>query len=189
MGHHNETSVKHEVEGVMKKNIVLGLFLSLILAVPTMAGQQKPLPVGDLEVSADSLGPVVLGQSIEFMLRDGTYVSGKVIRANREEIAVDVKKSEPKARVHGANAIIPTTDISVVYMKKSGSVAAPVALGIVGGVLGLIGGAYVGYAMDSGPIAAIGAIGVAAGGATGGAMLGRAAVRKTLTIAVTAPIK
>ncbi len=173
----------------MKKSVVFGLFLSLILAVPTMAGQQKPLPVGDLEVSADSLGPVVLGRSIELMMRDGTYMSGKVTRSSREEIAVDVKKSEPKGRVRGAKAVIPTADISMVYMKKSGTVAAPIALGIAGGVLGFMGGFYVGYLMNSEPMAAIFSLGSAAGGATGGAMLGRQAVRKTVTIAVTAPTK
>jgi hypothetical protein len=173
----------------MKKSLVFGLFLSLTLAVPTMAGQQKPLPVGDLEVSADSLGAIVLGQSIEFMMRDGTYISGKVIRSNREEIAVDVKKSEPKGRVRGAIAVIPTADISIVYMKKSGTVAAPIALGIAGGVLGFIGGFYVGYRMDSEAMAGILSLGSAAGGATGGAMLGRQAVRKTVTIAVTVPDK
>jgi len=173
----------------MKKSVVFGLFLSLFLAVPTMAGQQKPLPVGDLEVSADSLGSLVLGKSIELMMRDGTYVSGKVTRSSREEIAVDVKKSEPKGRMRGANAAIPTADISIVYMKKSGTVAAPIALGIAGGVLGFIGGAFAGYEMNSGPMVAILGLGAAAGGATGGAMLGRQAVRKTVTIAVTAPTK
>jgi hypothetical protein len=174
---------------VMKKSVVFGLFLSLILAVPTMASQQKPLPVGDIEVSADSLGPVVLGQSIEFMMRDGTYVSGKVTRANREEIAVDVKKSEPKGRIRGANAVIPTADISIVYMKKSGTVAAPIALGIAGGVLGFIGGFYIGYRMNDETAAGIFSLGSAAGGGTGGALLGRYAVRKTVTIAVTEPTR
>ena len=173
----------------MKKSVVFALFLSLILAVPTMAGQQKPLPVGDLEVSADSLGPVVLGHSIEFMMRDGTYVSGKVARSSREEIAVDVKKCEPKGRVSGANAVIPTADISIVYMKKSGTIAAPIALGIAGGVLGLIGGEFVGYKMSSAAMEVSLGLVAAAGGATAGAMLGHQAVRKTVTIAVTAPAK
>jgi hypothetical protein len=173
----------------MKKNMALGTFLLLILAVPTLAGQQKPLPVGDLEVSADSLGPVVLGQSIEFMMCDGTYVAGKVIRANREEITVNVKKSEPKGRVLGANAVVPTADISVVYMKKSGTPAAPIALGVTGGVLGFIGGFYLGYVMNDETAAAIFSLGSAAGGATAGAMLGREAVKKRVTIAVTAPIR
>jgi hypothetical protein len=173
----------------MKKSVALGLFLSLILSVPTMAGQKTPLPVGDLEVSADSLGPVILGRSIELMLRDGTYVSGKVTRSTRVEIAVDVKKSDPKGKVHGANAVIPTADISMVYMKKSGNPAAPVALGVVGGVLGFIGGCYVAYQMDSEPAAVILGIGSAAAGAAAGALIGREVVKKTVTIAVSSATK
>jgi hypothetical protein len=175
--------------GIMKKRVVYELFLSLILTVPSMAEQQAPLPIGDLDISADSLGPVVLGRSIKLMMRDGTYVSGKVTRSTREEITIDVKESEPKGKVSGANAVIPTTDISIVYMKKSGGLAAPVALGVVGGMLGFIGGCYVAYRMDSGPMAFVLGIGSAVGGATSGALIGREAVRKTITIAVLAPTK
>ena len=46
-----------------------------------------------------------------------------------EEIFVDVKKCEPKNRVRGANVSIPAEYVAVVYLKKSGTVAAPVALG------------------------------------------------------------
>ena len=173
----------------MKKGVVYGLFLSLILAVPSIAGQQAAPPIGDLEISADSLGPVVLGRSIKLMMRDGTYVSGKVVRSTREEITIDVKESEPKGKVRGANAVILTADISVVYVKKSGSLAAPVALGVVGGLLGFIGGCYVGYRMDSGPMSFALGLGSAVGGATGGALIGREAARKTVMIAVSAPAK
>ena len=173
----------------MKKTTALGLCLYLILSVPAMARQQKPLPLGDLDISADSLGSMVLGQSIELMLHDGTYVAGKVIKASREDITVNVKKCEPKGRVTGSNAIMQTADISMVYMKKSGNVAAPVALGIVGGGLGFVGGVYVGYRMDSVPAAWTFGLAAATGGAAAGAIGGREAVRKKVAIAVTAPSK
>jgi hypothetical protein len=53
----------------------------------------------------------------------------------------------------------------------------------------VMGQAPSGYEMNSEPMAAILSLGSAAGGATGGAMLGHQAVRKTVTIAVTAPAK
>lgn len=60
-----------------------------------MAEQQARLPIGDMEISADSLGPLVLGRSIKLMLRDGTYVSGK---DRRTEIGVNVPAPERRVR-------------------------------------------------------------------------------------------
>ena len=106
-----------------------------------------------------------------------------------EEIFVDVKKCEPKNRVRGANVSIPAEYVAVVYLKKSGTVAAPVALGVVGGVLGFVGGAYMGFRLDDETAAVILSFGSAAGGATAGAMLGREAAKKRVAIAFTAPIR
>jgi hypothetical protein len=168
----------------MKKSVVLGLCLYLTAAFPAMALQEGRLPLGDLEVAADSLGAMVLGQSIELMTRDGSYASGKVVKASRETICLNVKRAEPKGWVSGSEALIQTDRIATVYTKRSGNVGAPIALGIAGGVLGFLGGTYVGYRLDSAPVCVFAGIGAAALGATGGAYAGSEAVRKRIAITV-----
>ncbi len=168
----------------MKKYIAVSLCFCLVAAVPLMASEQKPLPVGDLQVSADTLGAVVLDQNIKLMMRNGTYVEGKVLRTSREEIVMNVKKSEPKMQFRGSEASLKTADIASVYMKKNGPVAAPVALGVIGGILGFVGGAMVGYASDSVGVSLLAGIGGAAGGASLGAYGGRQAAKKTVSINV-----
>jgi hypothetical protein len=73
----------------------------------------------------------------------------------------------------------------VVYLRKSGSIAGPVALGVVGGFLGAAASAYLIQDAESsmGPFTVF--IGGTVGGAAGGALLGREIVKKTVTIAVT----
>lgn len=169
---------------IMKKHLAVILCVCLGIPLPALAQEGRSLPLGDLQVSADTLGSTVLGENVKLMMRDGTYVEGKVIRAGREEIVMQVKKSEPRGRVKGAEAALKTSDIATLVMKKNGSVAAPVALGIVGGILGLIGGSYAGYRTDSAPIMLVGMLGGAAGGAALGAYGGHEAVKKTITISV-----
>jgi hypothetical protein len=168
----------------MKRNIAIVLCVYLAVAVPAVAQERQPLPLGDLQVSADTLGSVVLGENIKLMMRDGTYVEGKVIRAGREEIVMQVKKSEPKGRVHGPEAGLATSDIATVHMRKNGSVAAPVALGVLGGIAGLFAGAFASYHSHSNSVVAVSMMGFAAGGAAGGAYAGHEAAKKTVTISV-----
>lgn len=168
----------------MKKSLAVSLCVGLIMALPAMALEQRSLPSGDLQISADTLGSVILGEKVKLMMRDGTYLEGKVLRASREEIVMQVNKSEPKGRVQGAEAVLKTSEIGTVSMKKNGSVAAPVALGVVGGILGFLGGSFAGYASNSDSAMVVGAIGGAAGGASLGAYAGREAARKTVTISV-----
>jgi hypothetical protein len=179
----------HIKEAFMKK--ILSLYLSLCLSVtaPLWAQQPKPQsPAGSagesLEVGSESLGAVVLGQKVQLMMRDGTYVAGKVIRSDRDEIRLRVDKSEPSGRVRGPEATLRTSEISVIYFKKNGTVALPVVLGVVGGFGALYGAAFAAQNVPSlGGYLGI-CLASAAGGATGGALLGREVGRKTLTINV-----
>jgi hypothetical protein len=169
---------------IVKKRIAIVLSVCLIMAVPAMALEQRSLPLGDLQVSADTLGSVVLGQNIKLMMRDGTYMEGKVIRTSREEIIMQVKKCEPKGRVQGAEVGLQTSDIATVCMKKNGSVVAPVALGVLGGILGLYAGAYAAYRSCDEGVLLLGMLGGATAGASAGAYAGHEAAKKTITVSV-----
>jgi len=71
----------------------------------------------------------------------------------------------------------------MVYMKKNGSVTAPIALGVVSGFLGALGAGYAAWnACSSGACATTLVVAGMAGGATAGAYAGREAVKKTITI-------
>jgi len=145
--------------------------------------QKRLLGASDLELNPGAVGAVVLNEKVKIMTRDGGYIEGKVLQASRDKLVLDVSKAEPK-RIRGQSAI-STDDIAVVYMKKNGSVAAPVALGVVGGFLALIGSSYAAYESNSGPMGAFMVIGGTAAGAAAGAYAGREAAKKTLTISVT----
>jgi len=169
----------------MKKDISLVLVVLMILSVPAAAEQARPKPYGDLQLSSDALGAIVIDKTIEIMMRDGTYVRGEVTYATQYELFVNVKKCEPKGRYKGPEAVIRSSDIAVVQMRQNGTIAAPVALGVLGGILGAVGASYVAYSanMQAASSVMLFSLG-AAGGATCGALLGRKATKKTVTINV-----
>jgi hypothetical protein len=147
----------------------------------------KTLIENSSEIDSESLGAMILGKNIKLMMRDASYLEGKVLRAGRQEILVHVKKSEIRGsavKIHNNEALLCTSDIGAVYIRKSGSVAAPVALGVIGGVLGVMGSVYALQDMRSEAAAWTILIGLTAGGATGGALLGREAAKKTVTVDV-----
>ena len=173
----------------MKNGIVFLLFVLLVLPARIVAGQGssgRAMPQGHstLRVSPNSLAPLVEDQGVRMMLRDGTYVEGKVVYATEETLTVKVKHSEPAGRLKKGENAIRTSDISVVYLKKRGPIALPIALGVAGGFGGAIVGAYAGYATGSpSGLVALG-IGMTSVGATCGALLGAEAAKKTVTISV-----
>ena len=175
----------------MAKNPILVVAVMVLLVTSGVAaGQNAALPEGhknELRVSSDSLGAMVLDKKIKLMMRDGTYVEGNVVQVSGDAITLKVKKSGPKNRFQGKEATIPTSDIGAVYLRKEGTVAAPIALGIGCGFLGAIVSAYAlrNTSGTAGPVTAF--IASTTGGAIGGALLGREAVKKTVTINVLQP--
>ena len=176
----------------MKKQIAVMLSLLIAFTFPAAAGQKaasQPSPASGstLSVRPVALGPLVENQSIKMMLKDGTYIEGKVLAAMEDILMLNVKHSEPQGRLKKGESPIQTRDISVVYMKKNGPIALPIILGVAGGFGGLLAGTYAGYQADSyGATLGMG-IGLAAAGATGGAYLGSEAAKRTVTINVTTP--
>jgi len=175
----------------MDRKTALLLIMSITLAVPLPAAEktQTVVPQRDrnsLTVTPGLLGGMVIDRKVRLMMRDGTYVEGKVLKVSETELTLRVKKSEPKGRVPKPEATIPTADIGVVNLYKGGTIAVPIALGIVGGFLGGMAGAYAGNDIHSeGGYAAVVLLGMA-GGATGGAVLGSEAAKKTIVINVAA---
>ncbi len=145
--------------------------------------QRHLVASGHLELSPNALGAVILNEKIKAMTRDGGYVEGKVVQATEDSLIIDVSKSEPKRRFIGESRI-PTADIAVVYIKKSGGVGAPVGLGVIGGFLALLGTTYAAVHSNSGPLGALLVIGGTSAGAALGAYAGSELVKKTITINV-----
>ncbi len=175
----------------MKRATVLLLISWLVGANPVICEPQRTLKTSGsgnntLQVSSESLGPHILNQNIELMTRDGTYVKGKVLRASKDEITLEMKKVVPKNRISGREATLRAADIAVINMQKAGSRAWPIALGILGCMMAggaLAGGVDPNSASGAGATAAL-VFGAMAVGATGGAMLGKRLARKTVVINV-----
>jgi len=173
----------------MKKGIVVLLSILMVMSAPAVAGQkpkeQPPRAENpNLSVRPWALAPLVEDQNIKMMLRDGTYVEARVLHASEDTLGLKVKRSEPAGKLKKGEFSIPTREIAVVYFKRKGNVAWPVALGVAGGIGGILAGSYAGYETDS-PTATIAlGIGLAMAGAVGGALLGGEAAKKTVTINV-----
>ena len=171
----------------MYKKLMSSVVLAiLILSSSSLAEEGQGNKKGQRDVltlSSDSVGAMVLNKKIKLMMRDGTYVEGKVIQASQESITLKVKKTEPKGRFPQKEAVLATSDIGSVHLRKGGTIAAPIALGILGGILGTALTFSAGRDAES-----KGYIGVvtagAVGGSIGGALLGREIVKKTVTINV-----
>jgi hypothetical protein len=180
---------KSDREIVMTKQAVLVFGLWLSIVVPSIAEQKVHPSVADLQIDAESIGSVVLGKKIKLMLHDGSYLEGKVLRAGRAEIEMRVNKSELKepslVKEKGNDSLLKTSDIGMVYLRKSGTIAGPVALGVVGGILGAVASAYLLRNEEAVGTGLTLFTAGTAGGATGGALLGREIVKKTVTIYVT----
>ena len=176
------------------RTVIVGiLVLCLACGSSSMGAPQKSIPAPEsdknpLRVSPESLGAVILDNNVELMTRDGTYLKGRVSRASAEALTLRVRECHPKDRCPGGEADVRTAEVSVVRIKKGGTPALAIALG----VLGAFGaGAAAAFAADdihsdAGFAAVVWTS--AAAGATGGAMLGRQLVKKTVTLNV-APIR
>lgn len=135
--------------------------------------------------SAGNLAPLVLDQSIRAMMRDGTYFEGLVVKASPEGLTVRVRRTEPRSRLARPEAVIPAADLSVVRMKRNGSAAASITLGIIGGISGFVlGASCCGEAI---PLSLLLASTTSVAGAVRGSLLGRELNRKTITIFVIDP--
>jgi hypothetical protein len=173
----------------MKEGIVILLSILMVVSAPVVAGQNSGVPSGNagnsnLSVRPAALALLVEDQSIKLMLRDGTYLEAKVLHASEEALGLKVKHSEPAGRLKKGETSILTREVAVVYLKRKGTVAWPVALGVAGGFGGFLAGVYAGYQSDSAPVTIGLGIGLATAGAVGGALLGNEAAERTVIINV-----
>jgi len=172
----------------MRRHLCVLLAVSLLLSLSAFAqkrDQKNANAVQSLEMRIDpgNLAPLVLDQKIRLMMHDGTYAEGRVVRASEAALTLRVRKSEPRHRLTRPEAELPLSAISVIQMKKGGNVAAPVTLGILGGIGGFALGAVAGVSCcDEHAGMILIPMGTSIGGAVGGSLLGREMVRKTITI-------
>jgi len=170
---------------------MLAICLSLPFSVFAQKTDQKQVAtIQSLELRVDSrnLAPLVLDQKVRLMMHDGSYGEGRVVKASETDLTLRVRKSEPKDRLTRPDAVLPLSAISVIHMKKGGNVAAPITLGILGGVGGFILGAVAGVSCcDEHPGVVLIPMGTSIGGAVGGSLLGRDLARKTVTIYLNQP--
>jgi hypothetical protein len=178
----------HRWRNLMRTQIAVLLSVLLFCSTPVRAESQRNLPTSGkntVRVTADSLGALLLNRKLELMTKDGTYLKGKVIAADTNSITIRVDEAEPASRISGREATVRSTDISVVHMKKAGSPALPIVLGIVGAFAagGPVAGMTDPDASDKGAQNALvfSAMGL---GATGGLLLGRRLARKTVIVNV-----
>ena len=172
----------------MKNAMLLAAIFWLWTCSPSIAAQTLLPPGSDLKIGAESVGPLILGQKVKIMMRDASYLEGTVVRADRDEVLIRITKADLKGSSavtqKGKEAFVRTSDIGTVFLRKGGSIAGPIALGVIGGILGAAGSVYLVRDADS-PAAAISFLAAgSAGGATLGALIGREAVKKTITISV-----
>ncbi|MCI0424171.1 MAG: hypothetical protein L0387_41275 [Acidobacteria bacterium] len=171
----------------MKRHIRPLLVICVLLPLSAVAQnsdktQSTAIPL-EMRIDPENLAPLVLDQKIRFMMHDGTYGEGRVVRASQSDLTLRVKKSEPKGRLARPEAVVQLAGISVIHMKKGGNVAAPITLGILGGIGGFTAGAFAGVSCcDEHPGMILLPLTASIGGSVGGSLLGREMVRKTVTI-------
>jgi hypothetical protein len=164
----------------MCKKLMSSIALTILfLASISLADEGQENKKGQKNVltsSSDSVGALVLDKKIKLMMRDGTYVEGKVLQASQESITLKVKKSDPKDRFREKEAIIPTQDIGSIYFSKGGNIAVPIVFGVGGALAGAAAAAAGGEENYAGAF-----IGPPLG-AIFGVFVGRELVKKTVTI-------
>jgi hypothetical protein len=164
--------------------VCVGLIFSEF-ALPQGSRQVSGVQALELRIQPEYLAPLVLDQSIRAVIRDGTYFEGRVVKASPEGLTVRVGRTEPRGRLARPEAVIRAADISVVRMRKNGSPAAAITLGIIGGISGFVLGAS--CCEESLPLPLVLGSTASVAGAVGGSVLGKELNRKTLTILVIDP--
>lgn len=141
----------------------------------------------EIRVNPENLGPYIFDRKVSLMTHQGTLVEGKVVGVTEREVRLRAKRIEPTGQISGPDAVVATAAISVVHMKKPGSMAAPITGGILGGFGGYAAGVYSLLAANrnAGPASfLVVAVPSTIGGAVGGAFLGRELAKEAVTIFV-----
>jgi hypothetical protein len=140
-----------------------------------------------MRIDPGSLAPLVLDQKVRLMTHDGTYAEGRVVKASEASLTLQVRKTEPKGKLSPPEAVLPLSSISVIRLRKEGGLAAPISLGIAGGISGIFLGFVAACCESSTSSLILIPIGTGIGGAIGGSLLGREINRKTVTIYLNRP--
>jgi hypothetical protein len=110
---------------------VLAMVLFLASGGPASAAEA-------LQLRWDELGPRIVGRKIEFVLSDGTQVSGKAIAAEPDGLRLNIAKSSNRQVQPKGNQLIPRGRISLLrvteYRKRGRLIATAGAVGVAAGI-------------------------------------------------------
>lgn len=112
-----------------------------------------------LKVRPESLSAWVLGKNVHLMLKDGTYLRGKVTSGNESSIVIALREASGGAREKEDRTVGVSEAGTVIVREKLGgsTAAAAVGGGLAGFWGGAVAGAFSGNGSDEGQRALIGA--------------------------------
>lgn len=159
--------------------ILTGVFLLLLTSVPVRAGSPRQISWHDL--------PIVIGKNVSLVMPGGAVISGKVVGVHAEAMKVNVTRTSepgayPKGEVRVPRASLRTLEVRTKSRKFR-------VLGtLLGGIAGFAGGLGAAIGIQGGILSqerpgAAGAawIGVTAGGAVAGYLVGSRSDRQSTT--------
>jgi hypothetical protein len=148
---------------------VLALCLSLSLLVPELAFP-APRP---LRLRWNELAPLVVAQTVEVVLTDGTRLRGEALAIRDENLVLDWKKASKTKRYSKGNIVVPRSEIAgLTLIRYPGSMGR--ATGAVTGTLaGMTAGSAILYKADGSFAAVAGYLAASIGGGWAGHRLGK----------------
>ena len=122
------------------------LAVMLLLTAPALVAGGK-----QLGVAWDELGPLILGQDIEFVLPDATEVRAFVTAVRQNSLLLEIQKTS-RSRLHPKGSTeISRINVSVIKLRQGGARLPGRILRAAGGyLLGVLVGGYAGLAVTAG---------------------------------------
>lgn len=141
-------------------------------------------PAGGIELRWAELGPVLSGQRVTVVLKDGSRVIGDAVIVRDDALVLDVKRVSGSSSYTGNNAPVPRAGVARIEMERHGG--AGKTLGVVLGVLTgvVLGGWIAGETADSAGVGIPLFLAIASGLTVGGYYVGKHASRQVTVITV-----
>jgi len=95
-----------------------------------------------VELPWSEIAPLIVDREIALALPDGTYIRGKALAVQADDLEMDVKKTSDRRLHPKGQTTIPRALVSVIELRKMRKF--PIGA-IGGGAAGYVGGVYLGY--------------------------------------------
>ena len=151
------------------------------------AGELAPSPTGaqaGVELRWSELGPVLSGQRVTAVLRDGNRVKGQAVVVRDDALVIDVARATGSRAYAGPQAPVPRAAIATIEIERQGTGGR--TLGVVLGVLaGIVLGAWIsGETADSAGVGIPLFLGIASGITVAGYYAGKQVSRRVTVIRI-----